>query len=79
LEDIRVFCCQQCFGNLPEEFPPQVKQRETFAQMVRVRACCVGTTCFLFVLAILLPIGFANDWWYLGRLIIFDSNKNKAG
>lgn len=39
------------------------KERYTTVTGWRVRACCVGTTCFLTVIAILLPIAWANDWW----------------
>ena len=29
----------------------------------RVRACCVVFGCILFLLAVLLPFGFLNNWW----------------
>ena len=40
-------------------------ERETHAQVTgyRCRACCVVLGCLLFLLALLLPIGFANGWW----------------
>lgn len=39
------------------------KEKYTTATGWRLRTCCVGITCFLTVLAILLPIAWANDWW----------------
>ncbi|CAK9014432.1 Uncharacterized protein SCF082_LOCUS12332 [Durusdinium trenchii] len=40
-------------------------EKQTHAQVTgyRCRACCVALGCFLFILALLLPIGFANNWW----------------
>ncbi|CAK8988512.1 unnamed protein product [Durusdinium trenchii] len=40
-------------------------EKQTHAQVTgyRCRACCVALGCFLLILALLLPIGFANNWW----------------
>ena len=48
-------------------------EKETRAHVAawKCRACCVAIGCFLFVLAVLLPIGWVNNWW-IGYFEYFD-------
>ena len=48
-------------------------EREPHAQVTRwrCRVCCLAFACILFILALILPLGFANNWW-IGYFEYFD-------